>query len=382
MIKETMTPKERVRAAINLEPYDRVPAAPLVDVMFPVRHKGMTLGEGFGDYKGRGWPAIVELFDEVGGWDGFILPGYSQTPNPKRPIAPRTGRWEYPGRQLPDDSLPHYVETEAMTVEDYDDIIKLGWNAWGRKLLEEAGPVAVEKTIAWSERQIVQYRKEAQTWEERGIPTLVGAMLLSPLMTLSTSRSMTAFVLDIHRTPDKVQAVMDAMVDDLIETTIEVARLTGVPGAFLVLERGGCLNFPLRIFERFEFPYMKKMAEAFAAEGMVTVMHLDSSWTLNLPYFLDLPKKMCVAELDSTTDIFKAKELLKDHMCIAGDVSATLSALGTPADMEEYCKKLIDIVGKDTGFILSSGCTVPADCKYENFKTMIDTVKNYFPSRS
>ena len=382
MIKETMTPKERVRAAINLEPYDRVPAAPLVDVMFPVRHKGMTLGEGFGDYKGRGWPAIVELFDEVGGWDGFILPGYSQTPNPKRPIAPRTGRWEYPGRQLPDDSLPHYVETEAMTVEDYDDIIKLGWNAWGRKLLEEAGPVAVEKTIAWSERQIVQYRKEAQTWEERGIPTLVGAMVLSPLMTLSTSRSMTAFVLDIHRTPDKVQAVMDAMVDDLIETTIEVARLTGVPGAFLVLERGGCLNFPLRIFERFEFPYMKKMAEAFAAEGMVTVMHLDSSWTLNLPYFLDLPKKMCVAELDSTTDIFKAKELLKDHMCIAGDVSATLSALGTPADMEEYCKKLIDIVGKDTGFILSSGCTVPADCKYENFKTMIDTVKNYFPSRS
>ena len=382
MIKETMTPKERVRAAINLEPYDRVPAAPLVDVMFPVRHKGMTLGEGFGDYKGRGWPAIVELFDEVGGWDGFILPGYSQTPNPKRPIAPRTGRWEYPGRQLPDDSLPHYVETEAMTVEDYDDIIKLGWNAWGGKLLEEAGAISVEKTIAWSERQIVQYRKEAQTWEERGIPTLVGAMVLSPLMTLSTSRSMTAFVLDIHRIPDKVQAVMDAMVDDLIETTIEVAKLTGVPGAFLVLERGGCLNFPLRIFERFEFPYMKKMTEAFAAEGMVTVMHLDSSWTLNLPYFLDLPRKMCVAELDSTTDIFKAKEILKDHMCIAGDVSATLSSLGTPADMEEYCKKLIDIVGRDTGFILSSGCTVPADCKYENFKTMIDTAKNYFPSRS
>ena len=380
MLKETMTPKERVRAAINLEPYDRVPAAPLVDVMFPVRHKGMTLAEGFGDYKGRGWPAIIELFDEVGGWDGFILPGYSQTPNPKRPIAPRTGRWEYPGRQLPNDSLPHYVETEAMTVEDYDDIIKLGWNAWGRKLLEEAGPVAVEKTIAWSERQIVQYRKEAQTWEERGIPTLVGAMVLSPLMTLSTSRSMTAFVLDIHRIPDKVQAVMDAMVDDFIETTIEVARLTGVPGAFLVLERGGCLNFPLRIFERFEFPYMKKMTEAFAAEGMITVMHLDSSWTLNLPYFRDLPKKMCVAELDSTTDIFKAKEILKDHMCIAGDVSATLSSLGTPADMEEYCKKLIDIVGKDTGFILSSGCTVPADCKYENFKAMIDTVKNYFPA--
>ena len=47
--------------------------------------------------------------------------------------------------------------------------------------------------------------------------------------------------------------------------------------------------------------------------------------------------------------------------------------------MGEYSKKLIDIIGKDTGFILSSGCTVPADCKYDNFKMMIDTAKNYLP---
>ncbi len=127
---------------------------------------------------------------------------------------------------------------------------------------------------------------------------------------------------------------------------------------------------------------MKKMTEAFAAEGLITVLHFDQDWTLNLPYLVDLPKKMCVCELDSTTDIFKAKEILKDHMCIAGDVPAALSSLGTTEEMEEYCKKLIDIVGKGTGFILSSGCTVPADCKYENFKMMIDTAKNYLPSNS
>lgn len=382
MIKETMTPKERVWAAVNLEPYDRVPVAPLIDVMFPVKHKGMTLAEGFADYRGTGWPAMVDLFDEVGGWDGFILPGYSLTPNPKHPIAARTGRMKYPGKELPVDSPPQYIETEAMTIEDYDGIIRLGWIAWGEKVLRETSPFPLEKTIARAERQIAQYKKEAQTWEERGIPTLVGAHVNSPLMALSTSRSMTAFAMDIHRIPDKVQAVMDAMVDDLIENTIEVTRLTGVPGVFLVLERGGCFYFPLRVFERFEFAYMKKMIEAFAAEGLITVMHFDQDWTLNLPYLRDLPRKMCVCELDSTTDIFKAKELLKDHMCIAGDVPAGLSSYGTPEEMEEYCKKLIDVVGKDTGFILSSGCTVPADCKYENFKVMIDTGKNYYPYQS
>ncbi|HUV45075.1 MAG TPA: uroporphyrinogen decarboxylase family protein [Dehalococcoidales bacterium] len=379
MVKETMTPRERIWAAVKLEPYDRVPVAPLLDVMFPARHKGLTLAEAFADYRGKGWSAMVDLFDDVGGWDGFILPGYSQSPNPGHPAAGRTGRMIYPGKGLPADSPPQYIETESMTIEDYDRIIKIGYRKWADEVREKTSPFPLEKSIAWAERQIAQYRKEIATWEERGLPTLVGASVNSPLMALSTSRSMTAFALDIHRIPDKVEAVMDAMVDDLIESTIEVARLTGVPGAFLVLERGGCFYFPLKVFERFEYPYVKKMVEAFVAEGMIVDLHFDQDWTLNLPYLLDLPAKMCICELDSKTDIFKAKEILKDHMCIAGDVPAGLQALGTPGEMEDYCKQLIDVVGKDTGFILSSGCTVAADCKYDNFKVMVATGRNYYP---
>lgn len=379
MVKETMTPKQRMWAALKLEPYDRVPAAPLLDVMFPARHKGMTLAEAFNDYKGQGWQSMVDLFDEVGGWDGFLLPGYSQTPNPKRPFSTRTGKMKYPGKELPPDSPPQYIEYEAMKVEDYDLVARLGWWAYAEKITRELSPFPIEKSVAWAERQIAQYRREVETWEKRGIPAFIGAIVSSPLMTLSTSRSMIAFALDIHRIPDKVQAAMDAMVDDLIENTIEVTKLTGVPGVQLVLERGGGFYFPLKVFERFEFPYMKKMCDAFAKQGIITMLHFDQDWTLNLPYLVDLPKKMCICELDSKTDIFKAKEILKNHMCVAGDVPAGLQALGTPQEMGVYCKKLIDIIGKNTGFILSSGCTVSAECKYENFKMMIDTAKNYYP---
>lgn len=378
MVKETMTRKQRMWAAVKLEPYDRVPVAPLLDVMFPARHKGMTLAEAFDDYKGKGWQSMVDLFDEVGGWDGFLLPGYSQSPNPKRPMGARTGRMKYPGKGLPVDSIPQYIEDESMTIEDYDDIIRLGWFGWGEKLRAKS-LIPIEKSIAWAERQIVQWKREMATWEAKDVPSLIGASVSSPLMTLSTSRSMIAFALDIHRMPDKVQAVMDAMVGDLITNTLEVMKLTGGAGVMLVLERGGGFYFPLRVFERFEMPYIKKMVEAFAKEGYITMMHFDQDWTLNLPYLRDLPKKMCICELDSKTNIFKAKEILGDHMCIAGDVPPGLQSYGTPEEMEDYCKKVIDVVGKGTGFILSSGCTVAADCKFENFKTMIDTAKNYYP---
>ncbi len=224
-----------------------------------------------------------------------------------------------------------------------------------------------------------QYKYELEYWKNRGVRSLCGAIVSSPLMILSISRTLTEFTKDLYEMPDKVEAVMEAMVDELIMDSIEAARISDEPGVMLIMERGGCFYYSLGIYERFEFVYLKKMVEAFAKEGLITVMHLDQDHTLNLPYFKDLPAKMVVAELDSTTDIFKAKEILKGHMCIAGDVPAALTSLGAPEEVEDYCKKLIDVVGEGGGFILSTGCTCPVECKMDNLKAMVNTAKSYYP---
>ncbi|GAG45047.1 unnamed protein product, partial [marine sediment metagenome] len=215
-----------------------------------------------------------------------------------------SGDYRFPGQDpgVSEYSQPQYVERERLTVEDYDEIINLGWSGFAEKHRERFTFFSPDQIIAWTQRQTEHYTRERETWDARGIPSLCGAIVQSPLMFLSTKRSLTAFTMDLHRIPDKVEAAMDAMVDGFIEGAIEAAGLTGIPGVFLVLERGGGFYYPLRIFERFEFPYMKKMTEAFAAEGLLTVMHFDQDWTLNLPYLRELPRKMCVVELDSTTD--------------------------------------------------------------------------------
>ena len=117
--------------------------------------------------------------------------------------------------------------------------------------------------------------------------------------------------------------------------------------------------------------------EAFWSEGIVTIFHLDQCWDKNLPYFKRLPKGSAIIELDSLTDIFSAKELLRGHLSIHGDVPAALLTIGKPEEVEAYCKKLIDEVGGDGGFILGSGCSVPCNVKAENFRAMIETGKNY-----
>jgi uroporphyrinogen-III decarboxylase len=109
------------------------------------------------------------------------------------------------------------------------------------------------------------------------------------------------------------------------------------------------------------------------------MLHFDSKWDNYLECFLELPKGQVLLEIDSTTDIFKAKQILKGHMCIMGDVPASLLKLGTPEQVSDYVKKLIDVVGEGSGFILSTGCDCPIDAKPENVKAMLETGKTYNP---
>jgi len=373
----------RVQAAITLGTSDRTPVSLMMDYKFPCRHKGITQGEHFRNQT-RGFHALLEVFDELGGWD-IVFTDTMTTQIRNILEAPMVIK--VPGKDIPEDDVIQWEETEVIQEEDYNKIIELGWKkfiadfyprfrGWGNAEYRRR----VEQRAGLEYTHIKAFNKQ---WEQKGIPILGSAGPFSPLMMLSCSRSMTNFMLDIHRIPDKVKAVMDAMVSDIIDVTIQSVKCSvieppmGIPAALIVLERGGCGYFPVKVFERFELPYLKQMVEAFVAEGITPILHFDHDWTLNLPYLKELPRGKCIAQFDSTTDIFKAKETLRDHICIMGDVSASLLSLGTPIEVEDYCKKLIDVTGEDGGFILGVGCSVPVDAKFENLRAMVNTAKTY-----
>jgi len=115
----------------------------------------------------------------------------------------------------------------------------------------------------------------------------------------------------------------------------------------------------------------------FADAGLTTVLHFDTNWTAAFPWLRRLPARTCILELDSSSDIFKAKEILGDRMCIMGDVPATMLAFGTKDEVMSYCRRLITEVGKGGGFILSSGCSIPANAKAENVKALAEAADEW-----
>jgi hypothetical protein len=384
MIKETMNSEERVNAAVRLEYPDRTPVAPLI-YQFALRHKGLPVVPLAGGDPAN-WPRIMQAgldtYNDLGTYDGIIAAGVTWPVSSWRINGPPGGRWIAPGESgTPENFSVQYEELETMTIEDYDTIINKGWNGFLEEYLPRVTGLSIEQLDAGQKALLGIYKENAKIWQERHVAIMSGALVISCEMTISLARTLPKFMMDLHRYKDKVKAAMEAMVPDFIQNTIDDIEASGIPWVVFSMERGSGDYFNLKYYEELFFPQLKKMVDAFAARGFISVFHMDTDWTRNLPYLRELPTKMCICELDSATDIFKAKEVLDGHMCIMGDVAPSLLSLGTTEEVIEYCEKLIDVVGKGGGFILSTGCECPPDAKFENVKAMLDTPKRYAAPR-
>lgn len=264
------------------------------------------------------------------------------------------------------------VEKGMMTEEDYDTIIDKGWKYFFVEYCQKYLGNALEEAQYHAEHAGNAIKK----FEEAGIVILTeGAFAPAPYEVLCAARSIPKFMRDLRRIPDKVQAAMDVIMEEGIKDLREQIQAIKPFSIFAGGARSAGDFISREAFERFVWPYFKEAVEVIVEEGSIAYLHLDLCWDRFLDYFLELPKGKCIFSPDSTTDIFKAKEVLQDRMCFAGDVSPTLLALGTPDEVYEYSMRLINEIGPK-GFIMAAGCCIPANAKPENVKAMVSAAEN------
>ena len=381
MISESMTSQERVTAAIALDKPDRVPISILATASPFSRIAGITNAQFYSDEE-KANEIIYKVFDDSGGWDLDLgsLVGSSILMNKAIMSLALGMKLEYPGLDLPDHYAYQAREEEVLKPEDYDTIAEVGWtefmlNDFIYRILHIT-PVELDDIM---NAMIPIFFKGKEEWAKRGVVTMYPPSPFTnhPFFRLSLGRSMVKFTEDLYYNPDRIDKALKKMTHEFIETMISGCQLFDSKVTLVVEERAGGFFYPPKIFERFWWPYTMEIVDALWSEGIVTWFHLDTSWDKNIHYFKQLPRGSAVLALDGTTNIFAAKEVLRGHLCIAGDVQAALLSIGKVEEVEAYCKKLIDEVGGDGGFILSSGCELPAAIKSDNLKTMINTGKTY-----
>jgi uroporphyrinogen-III decarboxylase len=87
----------------------------------------------------------------------------------------------------------------------------------------------------------------------------------------------------------------------------------------------------------------------------------------------DLPKGRSVWILDRT-DMARAKETLGRVAALQGNVPLSLIQKGTPDEVREYCRRLIEVAAPGGGFLLDSGAVI-YEAEEANIRAMVQTAK-------
>jgi len=272
-----------------------------------------------------------------------------------------------PGIDLPDNEMWQVVETELMRRADYDRLLDLGWPDFFNEFMTQRILQDVPQQYLPPARKSPDVQK---AWRAEGVPVLSGGDVTTPFELLCGSRSLLKFSMDLMEIPDKVAAAMDAIAPHLAGAAIRRAANRGYPLVWIGGWRTAPCMLSPKMFMRFVWPYFRKLVGEVTDAGLIALLHLDSNWTRELERFRELPKGKCIMALDGETDIFKAKKVLGDHMCLMGDVPASMLYLESPEAVAAYCAKLIHELGP-SGFILQSGCDIPANARLENVKAMV-----------
>ncbi|MBP2654597.1 MAG: methyltransferase, MtaA/CmuA family [Firmicutes bacterium] len=351
--------KERVMKAIRLEKPDRTPVILMAD-SFCANHMGVKLADFCSDFKISNQTMLnsMKALGDVDGINSAFAAG-------KLFALSFMTKVKLPGRELPDNALWQLDEQERMTTEDYDTILDKGWRPFMREFVTKRLGVDLDELMG----QVAEAPHLVKNFEDAGYMVYARIVTITVNEYLGGGRSMSKFVRDLYKIPDKVEAVLDVIQKESLESLRNQIRHAKAPIVFISPARGASEFFTPKLWERFVWKYLRQTAETVIDEGAVADLHIDANWERDLDFFRSLPKGKCVFETDSTTDIYKIKAALGDHMCIKGDVPATKLTLGTPDEVYDYCTKLIRDMGQ--GFILSSGCSIPPNAKVENVKAMI-----------
>jgi uroporphyrinogen-III decarboxylase len=392
--------------AIKLEQPDRVPVI-LPAGTFPLYYAGMTLKEAMYDNQ-RLLQAYRKFFKEFES-DTFSSPMMVPSGRSSEIIGTLTLKW--PGHGLPDSaSMPQFVEGEYMKADEYDlfleDLTDWCLRYYLPRSLGALNPFAkfsptpfilgmpnkflipaANPQVRAAYQAIIEYGAETAKWmgplmqfnqeaTAAGYPTLFGGQSHAPFDILAdTLRGTKGILLDIYRQPDKVLAAMEKIISMNIDCGLEGADMSGRPIVFFALHKGDDTFMSGKQYERFYWPTFQKVILGLIEQGAVPLLFAEGRYENRLEIIKDLPKGKVIWYFDRT-DMFQAKRILGGNACIMGNVPASLLCTGTPKDVKEYCRKLIEVCGVGGGFILAGGASIDKgnpDC----LRAMTEAVMEY-----
>ena len=407
---------KRVDDAMHLRMPDRIPIVPDAE-FFPLKYAGVTVQEAMYNYDRAyyAWKKTVSDFD----WDEYTAPflysaivmdylDYKQLRWPGHGVAP-THPYQFvePGQILEGREI-----YPPMSPEDYDWFLddpsdymirsyfpkvagalapfrKLppihGVISWYQGVFEMLTTIGQPDVLAAFEA-LGKAGAEASRWFS-SVVKFVGEMATMgyPTFTLTAShapydylanflRGTRGAMVDMYRNPEKLLKACEKITPWMIQAGVDGAKASGVPVVTIFLHKAFAGMMSQGQFKTFYWPTLRKVIMGIIDNNLIPYIYTEGDYTERLEVIRDVPRGKVVYHVER--DLFKAKEVLGDISCLTGGPPNSLLISGSPSEVETYCQKLIDIVGKGGGYIVDP--EVPMiDENPRNVKVMTDYFRKH-----
>jgi uroporphyrinogen-III decarboxylase len=409
---EFLARRKRLDDAMNLRKPDRIPIAPLVVHYYPTRIRGICNRDAMYNPE-----KTMEAWKEATiqhNWDGAVPFGSLLPVRPMEILGMKQVKW--PGGALADDQPFQWVEGEYMLREEYDEVltdpngfaVKKLWPRISAALVPLSGmsqmptPPLLFLSNAYtlpgllgeivSQPSMLELLKKALELAEAhekyrqlmiryttemmnlGFPLHFGAITFPAFDWISDAlRGMRGTMLDMYQVPDKLLALIDLFTPLTIGGCMVMAAQTKNKGVFIPMHRGAAGFMSDKQFARFYWPCFKALMLGLIDAGLTPIPLFEGDYTPRLEYLAELPPGKVVGHFDHV-DRKKAKKLIGDVMCFWGNVPASLMCTGTPQQVKDDVKELIDLFGGNGGLIVDSTMGLPDESKVENVQALTDAV--------
>jgi len=161
----------------------------------------------------------------------------------------------------------------------------------------------------------------------------------------------------------------------MIKSGVASCKATGHIMPFIPLHKGADGFMSDEQFQKFYWPTLRKLIIGLIDAGMVPQLFAEGGYNRRLEVISDIPGGKTVWWFDRS-DMAQAKKTVGRVACIAGNMPLSVLCTGSPDDVKACCKELIDVAGRDGGFIFSTGAGMQGS-KAENVRVMIEFSKEY-----
>jgi hypothetical protein len=402
--------EQRFNDIVALKKPDKIPFMPLMMHYFPNKVAGVSNAAAEADHA-----LMTKLMKEATLKFGFEWAAAVGVPPTKSLEALRVKQLRWPGGDLPDDAAFQWVEGEYVKADEVDAFLAdppgfatrtilprvagaleplayfqlppAHWLANGYSTISMAPFLSMpgvkemfEAMAKFAEDAQEYMAAEGQYWGEMaalGYPQpFVGVGFPAFDLVSDYYRSLRGSTLDMFRQPDKLLAMIDVMLPASIALIVGACKATNTTRAFIPMHRGAGGFMSDEQFEKFYWPSFTALIYALIAEGITPMPLFEGDYTPRLKYLATLPAGKIAAHFDKI-DRKQFKEICGDVMCFWGNVPPSLLATGTPQQVKDDVKELIDLF-HDTGTLIIDSCVgIPDEARPENVLALKEAVDEY-----